>query len=249
MDASPKLLVVDDESCIRMVLMQSLKIAGFEVTVAANGLEALEMLPTLRPALVIVDVNMPGLNGFDTVERMRQMKHVQPVLMLTSYDGIDERVRGFSVGADDYLTKPFHQRELVARVRALLRRAVRPVVPVEAPSTLAPAAVAGSRVLRFGELTVDLSAKQADRAGVPLALTRTEFSLLECLASQRGRAVSREHLLAAVWGYDAGSNTRTVETHIWRLRKKLGENGETPWLRTLSGQGYLMEPEAMLTAV
>lgn len=242
METGHKILVVDDEAIIRTVLVQSLKMAGYEGIAVEGGEQALASIPSLKPALVIMDVSMPGLTGFETVERMRATGLTQPVLMLTSFSDIDDRVRGFGVGADDYLTKPFHQRELLARVGALIRRP-RAIVPAVAE----PAAV---RVIRLGDVTVDLAAKQAERCGVPLALTRTEFAMLECLASERGRPVSREHLLAAVWGYDAASNTRTVETHIWRLRKKLGDAGTEPsWLRTLSGLGYVLVAEAVEPAL
>ncbi|MCX6952523.1 MAG: response regulator transcription factor [Verrucomicrobia bacterium] len=229
-----RILIVDDEACLRLLLGQSLKAAGFEVMEATGGMQALEMIATEGPMLVVMDVSMPGLDGFAAVERMRVSGMTQPVIMLTSFDDVDHRVRGLGVGADDYLTKPFHHRELVARVQALLRRA-----------TATAAKPTARRIIQLGDVTVDLGAKQAHRAGVPVALTRTEFALLECLASERGRPVSRERLLATVWGYEADTSTRTVETHIWRLRKKLGDIGtESPWLQTLTGLGYVMAPEA-----
>lgn len=242
--ASPqKILIVDDEACLRLVVGQLLRAAGFEVMEASSGTEALERVSSLQPALIVMDVSMPCVDGFETVERMREAGLTQPVLMLTSFGDVDNRVRGLGVGADDYLTKPFHYREFVARVHALLRRAAANRVIALKPAV--------SRVIQLGDVTVDLDACLAERAGVPISLTRTEFSLLACLASERGRPVSREHLLAAVWGYDSGSTTHTVETHIWRLRKKLGDIGaESGWLRTLSGIGYLLVaevPESVLT--
>lgn len=230
MSACSKLLVVDDALAMRLVLGQLLRAEGYEVSEATDGESALEIIAREPPALVVLDVNLPGISGFDVLARMRAERWSLPIILLTSYDDVEHRVRGLEAGADDYVGKGFDRRELVARVRALLRRAAPPEK---------------ARVLRLGATIIDLAAKRAERDGVPLPLTRTEFAMLECLARAAGRPVPREELLGAVWGYDSGTNTRTVETHIWRLRKKIGEPGaESRWLVNRSGFGYVLLGEA-----
>ena len=237
MQVPPAILIVDDEPLPRMLMRQTLLSGGFLVIEATNGTQALDLVMTHRPALVVMDVGMPGLSGIQTVEQMRQDGLMMPVLMLTCYGDVEHRVQGLGAGADDYFVKPFDARELVARVRALLRRA-----QVQA-AILPPKREA--RVIQLGQAVIDLGAKRAEMNGALLALTKTEFAILECLASAQGRPVTREQLLRAVWGYDADTNTRTVETHVWRLRKKIGDTGDTAGtVQSRSGIGYSLSAEA-----
>jgi two-component system, OmpR family, response regulator MprA len=162
--------------------------------------------------------------------KMRERGDLEPVLMLTVHGQLENRVAGLDAGADDYVVKPCEPSELAARVRALLRRQ--------------RAGAATVRTLRFGPTTVNLEGKTAETAGAPLALTRTEYALLEVLASNLGRPVAREKILESVWGYSSPNNTHTVETHIWRLRKKLGDDSENPrWIVNQKGLGYVMQSE------
>lgn len=233
MTAAPQLLVVEDQAAMRLLLNRALRAAGYGVIETGDGLEALDLIARVRPALVVLDVGLPNLSGFEVVQRLRAAGAAMPVLMLTCYGDVESRLRGLGAGADDYLAKPFDLRELLARVQALLRRA-------------APARAAAVRLLRFGNVTVNLEARSAGCEGVALALTRTEYLILQCLAEKGGQPVSREELLRTVWGYDAETNTRTVETHVWRLRKKIGDAGDEPrWIVNRSGLGYVLvsDPE------
>ena len=194
---------------------------------AVDGAQGVEVALKEKPAMIIIDVMMPRLGGVEAVEEMRRLGINVPVLMLTTRSETPERVKGLMAGADDYLGKPFDRDELLARVHALLRKHGR-----EAPS---------SRTLRFDDLVVDLEQKTARRGDEEVALTRTEYALLELFAGHLGATVSREQMLDAVWGYTYFPSTRTVDTHIWRLRKKLGDSGENPrWLKRAQGQGYVL---------
>lgn len=229
-----RILVADDDASTRRIIAQALRQAGYFPLEAVDGREALVLIGREQPAVVVMDVGMPEIGGFEVVARMRAQGWMQPVLLLTAHGAVDFRVRGLTAGADDYVSKPFDFRELVARVQALLRR----VPPAERKSEKP----AGE--LHFGEVVVDLARKTASRAAAPLALTRTEFALLDLLSRHGDRPVPREEILEKVWGYAGKSNTRTVETHIWRLRKKLGDNGDEPrWIRNRSGLGYVLTPE------
>lgn len=233
MTAAPQLLVVEDQADMRLLLKRALRAVGYDVIEAGDGPEALELIARMRPALMVLDVGLPTFSGFEVVQRMRAAGAEIPVLMLTCYGDVESRLRGLNAGADDYLAKPCDFRELVARVQALLRRAA----PVQGTT---------ERLLRFGSVTVNLTARSAECEGVALALTRTEYLMLQCLAEKGGQPVSREELLRTVWGYGAETNTRTVETHVWRLRKKIGDSGDEPhWIVNRSGLGYVLvsDPE------
>jgi DNA-binding response OmpR family regulator len=240
MQKTPTILVVDDDEIARLVTAQTLVAAGYEVREAESGAAALAEVERALPALVVLDVSMPGMDGYAVVEALRARGFGRPVLMLTAHDSSDHIVRGLSAGADDYVTKPVDLRVLVARVHALLRRG--PTLPV------------GTGKLFFGDTVVDLDLKQAQCAGERVALTRTEFALLTLLARNGEKPATRGEILEGVWGYAADANTRTVETHLWRLRKKLGDEGDEPrWILTRHGLGYLLAPETrtppMLAAV
>ena len=228
--AHPKLLLVDDDGCLRGSCASALRAVGYRVLEAADGQAALELFRRENPALVVLDVDMPQLDGWQTLQQLRAGGDRTPVLMLTGLGDVVHRVRGLGAGADDYLAKPCDMRELLARVHALLRRS-------QSPAT-------GTRVLRFGDHTVDLENHLVTSTHEAPALTRTEFALLELLARKDGRPASRDEILDGVWGYTHRPATRTVETHIWRLRGKLGDDVvEARWIRTIPGAGYSLHPD------
>jgi len=229
----PRILVVDDERPMRASISQCLQAEGYRVLEAADGVLGLDLIAKEKPSLVILDVMMPNLTGLEVAAELRRLGLTIPVLMLTTRQEIAEKVEGLNAGADDYLGKPFDRRELVARVQALLRR-----------QTTTETAKAIS-VLRFGDVEVDLVQHTASKGKTPLPLTRTEYALLELLAKNMGAPVSRDLILDVVWGYTYFPSTRTVDTHIWRLRKKIGDSGETPrWLKKSQGEGYILTADA-----
>lgn len=234
MSVGHKILLVDDEARVRAGFRRALTGAGYHILECENGVEALTRIERERPALVILDVNMPQLNGWQTLTELRRRGSKQLVLMMTEFNDLDSRVHGLDRGADDYMGKPFEASELRARVRALLRRA--------------PAALASPDPLRFGELVVDLESKSAHRGTEPVRFTRTEYALLELFRRHAGRPVSREVMLEAMWGTRSG-NSNTIATHLWRLRKKLGEDGDQGrWIKNLPGIGYVMTDDTMLSS-
>jgi DNA-binding response OmpR family regulator len=221
------LLLIDDDEAMRFCCGQILRGAGYELAEACDGEEGLAQAERVKPSLILLDVDMPRRDGWGTLEALRSRGYNQPVLMMSGAAGIEDKVRGLSGGADDYLCKPCDQRELLARVHAALRRAS----PAEAPLP----------VLHFGPTTVDLVARTATCEGKPVPLTRTEYALLELFVRHPGRPLAREFLLEKVWGYTDKANTRTLETHIWRLRQKLGDKaGEPRWLKTVPSAGYIL---------
>lgn len=236
MQSSPTILVVDDDDIVRLVTSQALVAAGYDVKDVALRPEALAEVERSAPALVVLDVAMPRMDGFAVVAELRARGYGRPVLMVTAHDSPEHIVRGLSAGADDYVIKPVDLRVLAARVNALLRRG--PTLPAQAGR------------LYFGDTVVDLELKQATCAGEAVPLTRTEYELLALLARNGSRPATRGEILEGVWGYAADANTRTVDTHLWRLRKKLGDGGEEPrWILTRHGLGYVLAPEAMQSPV
>ena len=228
--AQPKILVVDDDPTCRRIIGQSLLSAGYRVIESPDGVRVRELVHSEQPALVILDVQMPGRDGWETLEDLRRHDCMLPVLMLTSCVDVSQRIRGLREGADDYIGKGCHPGELLARVHALLRR-------VEVAS-------AQTRWLRIGAVTVDLEGKAAWRNGERFTLTKTEYLLLKLFAQNLGKPVTRETMLDRVWGYDRLPSTRTIDTHLWRLRKKIGGAEEdAPWLRNVPGAGYVMTCE------
>jgi two-component system, OmpR family, response regulator MprA len=227
MTPQPRILVVEDDRMMTHVLVTALKLHGYAVLHAPEGETGLRMAIHERPDLVILDVGLPLLDGFAVCEKLREARFEAPLLMLTGKTLVADRVMGLDAGADDYLAKPFEMEEFLARIKALLRRR-----RVEAR----PA------VLAIGPTQVDLVNKTATRGGQPLVLTKTEFALLDLFARHAGRPVSRETMLNVVWGYTRHPTTRTIDTHVWRLRKKLGDDGAAPrWLKPVHGQGYCLE--------
>ena len=223
---SPRVLVVEDEPVINEAVADRLRAEGFSVEQAYDGPGAVERYAATRPDLVVLDVMLPGFDGLEVCRRI-QAQHPVPVLMLTARDDEADILVGLGVGADDYLTKPFRMRELVARVRALLRR-------VERAAELAARPAAR---LVVGDLVVDTGARRVVAAGEEVHLTPTEFDLLARLAAVPGDVLTRERLLADVWDWAEASGTRTVDSHVKALRAKIGADR----VRTVHGVGYALE--------
>ncbi|MEU8608004.1 response regulator transcription factor [Actinoplanes sp. NPDC048791] len=226
-----RVLVVEDERTIAEAVAARLRAEGFEVDVAGDGPSAVDAARRTRPDAIVLDVMLPGFDGLEVCRRIQAERGV-PVLMLTARDDETDLLVGLAVGADDYLTKPFSMRELTARVHALLRRAGRSSTPSE-PTP------AESQLLRFGDLEINLAERRVQRAGVEARLTPTEFDLLVHLAGRPRTVLPRERLLADVWGWADASGTRTVDSHIKGLRRKLGAD----LIRTVHGVGYALEVE------
>ncbi|HZD64959.1 MAG TPA: response regulator transcription factor [Acidimicrobiales bacterium] len=219
---STRVLVVDDEPIITELVTTALRYEGFEVETAATGREALDRVADLRPALVVLDVMLPDLDGFEVVRRLRTGGLELPVVFLTARDATEDKVGGLALGGDDYVTKPFSLEELTARVRAVLRRAG--TGPETGPLT-------------FADLELDEDTHEVRRNGQLVELTATEFNLLRYLLINARRVVSKGQILDYVWHYDFGGDPNVVETYISYLRKKL-DNGGPPLIHTLRGVGY-----------
>ncbi|MGE5506907.1 MAG: response regulator [Chitinophagales bacterium] len=251
--ASPKILVVDDEPAIRELVHFNLERTGCQVLCAADGEEALSLFQAEQPDLVLLDLMLPRLDGFTVCRRIREKSRV-PIIMLTARTAEEDRVEGLEMGADDYLTKPFSPRELVARVKAILRRTgeappetatAAPVAPVEMPTAApVPAPPSAPGVLRHGPLALDPDRHEVRVAGEPVRLTLKEFALLEMLMNHPGRVYSRETLLDRVWGYEFDGDTRTVDVHVRRLRQKIESDPAHPALiETVHGVGYRLREQ------
>ncbi len=226
-------LVVDDERDIVELLRYHLTQAGFRVQSAGDGRLALEMARRDPPDLILLDLMLPVLAGTEVARLLRQGERTRnvPIIMLTARGEEVDRVVGFELGADDYVVKPFSPREIVLRVQAVLRREEgHPEATEERP-------------MSYGDLVIDPASHTVRHAGRELDLTTTEFKLLERLARRPGRAFSRDQLLSEVWGYGGDVETRTVDTHVKRLRAKLGTAGE--WIQTVRGVGYRFRPEGI----
>jgi DNA-binding response OmpR family regulator len=221
---SGTILVVDDEFSIRQALRVALEHAGHRVVEAADGELALAQIATAQPRLILLDIDMPRRDGWSTLAELRRRGFTQPVLLLTCLGDQDSRIRGLDTGADDYLGKPFGVPELLARVRALLRRTAPPAV-------------------RLGATTVDLAGMSAVRAGHPVRLSRTDFALLALLHAHAGQPVPRQLILERIWQAAAGSS-HALDTHIYRLRRKLGDDSAAPrWLCSVAGVGYALRAD------
>lgn len=223
-----RILVVDDESTIRTLIEYNLSQEGFIVDTAEDGDEALQKAEGQDYDLILLDLMLPGRDGLAVTKTLRQEKNATPIIMLTAKDSETDKIVGLELGADDYVTKPFSVKELLARIHAVLRRME---VPTEAPAT--------GRVVTFGPLTVDIDGLQASLRGVPLTLTPKEFDVLAYLVQHPNRVISREHILDAVWGVDYPTETRTVDMQISHLREKIEANPKEPqYLQTIRGFGY-----------
>jgi two-component system OmpR family response regulator len=226
--SSPRLLVVEDEPDIRELLSATLRFAGFQVTAASDGLQALAHARRERPDLVLLDVMMPGLDGFDTVRRLRAQGVRVPVLFLTARGATEDKVTGLRLGGDDYVTKPFSLQEVVARIEALLRRSGGP----------APAGAPSGR-LAFADLELDENSHDVYKAGTPVALSATEFKLLRYFLSNPTRVLSKRQILNHVWEYGLGPDTNVVESYVSYLRKKI-DTSAPRLIHTVRGVGYVL---------
>jgi DNA-binding response OmpR family regulator len=226
----PLILIVEDEHELAALIRRQVESEGHQAMVAHDGPTALRLAAQAQPDLVILDWMLPGLDGLTVCRRLRE-RSIVPILMLTARAEEADRVLGLEVGADDYLTKPFSLRELLARVRAILRRV----------ELLRQADRAGEEPVNLGRLAIDPLARRVEVDGVPIELTVKEYELLLILGRHPGRSFSRAYLLDRVWGDDYEGGDRTVDTHIVRLRRKLGDVGE--WIATIWGVGYRLEAE------
>lgn len=223
-----RILIIEDETPMRTALADLLAADGYRIMSAADGERGLERAVSEKPDLILLDVMMPKLDGFALCAELRRLAIDVPVLMLTAKGQIEDRVNGLDVGADDYVVKPFSGEELLARVRALLRRVERK------SKSLAK--------LKFGDVEIDLAQQTATRRGKSVHLTAKEFAMLRLMAEAEGEPVSRERFLDVVWGYAAFPTTRTVDNHIASLRAKMETNLEDPrWIKTVHGVGYRLE--------
>jgi two-component system, OmpR family, response regulator MprA len=220
----PRVLVVEDDDAIAQVLKRSLRMEGYEVRVAPDGTVALDEAHGFLPDLVILDLGLPGIDGLEVARELRSQDDDVPILVLTARDAVESRVEGLDAGADDYLVKPFERQELLARLRALLRR--RPP--------------RGQANLSVGDLKLNPDTHEVARAERPIDLTQREFELLEYLMRNERIVISRQRLLDEVWGYDPFSMTNTIEVFVSNLRRKLEAGGEPRLLHTIRGAGYVL---------
>jgi two-component system alkaline phosphatase synthesis response regulator PhoP len=227
-----KLLVVEDEEHLAEVIADNLALEGYQVQVCDDGARALERVREWRPDLVLLDVMLPGLDGFTICERLRAANDQVPVLFLTARSAPDDRVRGLELGGDDFLPKPFDLRELMLRVRAILKRAHW----ARSPSS------AGDRLV-LGSCTIDFRSYSATKGGRAIQLSPKEVLILRALAERPGEVVSRAEILDRVWGYDAFPTTRTVDNFIVRLRRTVEDDPQNPrYIHTVRGTGYRLTP-------
>ncbi|MGZ5387430.1 MAG: response regulator transcription factor [Solirubrobacterales bacterium] len=219
-----RILVVDDEPQLRRALERALKLEGYEVELAADGDEALAAIAASAPDAVVLDVLMPKRDGLEVCRELRAREDRTPVLMLTARDTVSDRVDGLDAGADDYLVKPFALEELLARVRALLRRG----------------GPAGDGPLTYGDLTLDPDTREVRRGEREMELTKTEFALLEHLLRNPRQVLTRSQLFEAVWGYDFGPRSNSLEVYVGYLRRKTEAGGEPRLIQTVRGVGYAL---------
>jgi two-component system response regulator MprA len=221
-----RVLVADDDVSVRNSLERALRLEGYEVALAADGRQTLDQVVMSPPDALVLDVRMPEIDGLEVCRRLRAIADPTPVLMLTAKDAVSDRVEGLDAGADDYLVKPFALPELLARLRALLRR-----WPAEGDE------------LRFGDLSLDPVAHEARRAGRLLKLTRTEFALLELFLEHPRQVLPRSLIVDRVWGYDGGTGSNSLEVFVGYLRRKTEEGGEARLIQTVRGVGYVLREE------
>ena len=226
MSTPTRVLVVDDEPAVRSAVQRALSLERYDVALAEDGRQALDRLASERHDAVVLDIAMPYVDGIEVCRRMRQAGDRTPVLMLTARDGIDDRVAGLDAGADDYLVKPFALRELLARLRALLRR-------VETPEER----------LKYGNLVLDPASRDVWRGERRIELTRTEYGLLELFLQHPRQVLTRSQIFERVWGYDFGSTSNALGVYVGYLRRKTEADGEARLLHTVRGVGYVLRDE------
>ncbi|MBT2410954.1 response regulator transcription factor [Streptomyces sp. ISL-12] len=228
-----RILIVDDEPAVREALQRSLAFEGYDTEVAVDGADALQKAAAYRPDLLILDIQMPRMDGLTAARRIRATGDTTPILMLTARDTVGDRVTGLDAGADDYLVKPFELDELFARVRALLRRS-------SYAAAQAATADENDDVLAFADLTMDLSTREVTRAGRSVELTRTEFTLLEMFMAHPRQVLTREQILKAVWGFDFEPSSNSLDVYVMYLRRKTEAGGEPRLVHTVRGVGYVL---------
>jgi len=221
-----RILIVEDDRAVRDSLRRSLEFNGYEVELATDGAEALAGIGSIRPDAVIMDVMMPRLDGIETTRALRSVGNNVPILVLTARDAVGDRVEGLDAGADDYLTKPFALDELLARLRALLRRTT-----VSEEET---------EVLEYSGLTMDLASREVHRDGQLIELTRTEFNLLELFLRRPRRVLERSFILEEVWGFDFPTTANSLEVYVGYLRRKTENDGGARLIHTVRGVGYVL---------
>jgi two-component system response regulator MprA len=224
----PRVLVVEDDRAVRESLRRSLEFNGYDVHLASDGAEALARIAGVSPDVVVMDVMMPRLDGLETTRALRTAGNPVPILVLTARDAIGDRVEGLDAGADDYLTKPFALQELLARLRALLRRVV---PPEDAPE----------ETLTFADLSMNVATREVTRGSRRMELTRTEFALLEMFLRRPRRVLERAFILEEVWGYDFPTTANSLEVYVGYLRRKTEAEAEPRLIHTVRGVGYVLK--------
>lgn len=223
-----RILAVDDEQMLTDLLAMALRMEGWEVRTASSGLEALQVARDFEPDALVLDIMMPDLDGMSVLRRLRESGNLVPVLFLTAKDAVGDRIAGLTAGGDDYVTKPFSLEEVIARLRAIIRR------------TGAATADDGQSILRVGDLTLNEDSHEVERDGAEIELTATEFELLRYLMRNERRVLSKAQILDRVWSYDFGGKSSVVELYISYLRKKI-DAGRSPLLHTVRGVGYMIK--------
>ncbi|MDT3396789.1 response regulator transcription factor [Streptomyces sp. B1866] len=236
-DAPARILIVDDEPAVREALRRSLAFEGYATETAVDGLDALAKVGAYDPELVVLDVLMPRMDGLTAARRLRAGGATVPVLMLTARDTVGDRVTGLDAGADDYLVKPFELDELLARIRALLRRSSYAAGP-------GGAAQDDGRELTVGDLRMNRATREVFRGGRRVELTRTEFTLLEMFMAHPRQVLTREQILKAVWGFDFEPASNSLDVYVMYLRRKTEAGGEPRTVHTVRGVGYVLRPTA-----
>ncbi|MDQ0642218.1 response regulator transcription factor [Microbacterium murale] len=228
-DGSPlRILAVDDEQMLTDLLAMALRMEGWEVRTASSGLEALQVARDFEPDALLLDIMMPDLDGMSVLRRLRESGNLVPVLFLTAKDAVGDRIAGLTAGGDDYVTKPFSLEEVIARLRAIIRR------------TGLASTDDGQSILRVGDLTLNEDSHEVEREGTEIELTATEFELLRYLMRNERRVLSKAQILDRVWSYDFGGKSSVVELYISYLRKKI-DAGRAPLLHTVRGVGYMIK--------
>ncbi|MCC3771553.1 response regulator transcription factor [Streptomyces sp. UNOC14_S4] len=230
------MLIVDDEPAVREALRRSLAFEGYGTELAVDGLDALAKVDAYDPELIVLDVLMPRMDGLTAARRLRSSGVTVPILMLTARDTVGDRVTGLDAGADDYLVKPFELDELLARIRALLRRS--------SYATAAPGAATASNVLAVADLRMDLTTREVTRGDRPVELTRTEFTLLELFLTHPRQVLTREQILKSVWGFEFEPSSNSLDVYVMYLRRKTEAGGEPRLVHTVRGVGYVLRAES-----
>ncbi|MBZ4017920.1 response regulator transcription factor [Streptomyces purpurogeneiscleroticus] len=227
-----RILIVDDEPAVREALRRSLAFEGYATEEAVDGLDAVEKVAAYRPELIVLDVLMPRMDGLTAARRLRASGLTVPILMLTARDTVGDRVTGLDAGADDYLVKPFELDELLARIRALLRRSSYAAAAGAAPDE--------GDTLTFADLRMNLATREVTRGDRPVELTRTEFTLLEMFLAHPRQVLTREQILKAVWGFDFEPSSNSLDVYVMYLRRKTEAGGEPRLVHTVRGVGYVL---------